>query len=315
MNTVAYVLIQLIVILLIAPLVNGIINKGKALTQKRKGAPLLQQYYDLYKLVRKGAVVSGTASWIFRAAPPIVFSTALAAALLVPVTTLVSPVWFPGDVILLFSLLALGRFFMVLAGLDTGSAFGGMGSSREAMISALIEPSILVAMFAVGLYANSTSVLRIMEAAKALGAPLLHPMFIMTFLALFIIIIAETCRIPVDDPATHLELTMVHEAMLLEYSGRDLALMEYGASVKQLVLITLLVNIFLPHDQWLGAGGAAAILLSLLVYLFKVILASALIAIAETSTVKFRFFSVPNIAALAFILSFLGFLQFFVLGR
>lgn len=315
MNTVEYILIQLIAVLLVAPLVNGVIKKVKALTQKRKGAPVLQLYYDLFKLIKKGAVVSDTASWVFRAAPPIVFTTALAAALLVPVTTFVSPIGFPGDVILLFSVLALGRFFMVLSSLDTGSTFGGMGGSREAMISALVEPSILVTMFAVGLFARSTSVLKIMQASVDAVVPMQHPMFIMAFLALFIIIIAETCRIPVDDPATHLELTMVHEAMILEYSGRDLALMEYGASIKQLVLITLLVNIFLPHDQWIGTVGAAAIALSLLIYFAKVVIVSVLIAVAEASTVKFRFFSVPNIAALAFILSFLGFLQFFVLGR
>ncbi len=316
MGTVLTILIQLFVILLAAPLVNGVIRKLKAFTQKRKGAPLLQTYYDLYKLFRKQAVVSDTASWIFRAAPWVVFATALGAAMLVPVTTLTQPMWFPGDAIMLFSALALGRFFMVAAALDTGSTFGGMGGSREAMISSLIEPSILVAMFSVGLAAKSTSVSQIMLSAGAAGFPLLQPVYILAFLALFIVIIAETSRIPVDDPATHLELTMVHEAMLLEYSGRDLMLMEYGASVKQLALITLLVNIFLPHDQWFrGMGLAAAVPLSLLIYLGKVLFASALIGIAEVSTVKFRFFSVPNIAALAFILSFLGFLQYFVLGR
>ena len=312
MNTVLYVLIQLFVILLIAPFLNGVIKKVKALTQKRKGAPVLQQYYDLFKLMKKRSVVSDTASWIYKAAPVMVFATALAASMLVPATTLIAPVWFPGDFIMLFSLLALGRFFMVVAALDTGSTFGGMGASREAMISALIEPSILVTFFTLGLYAGSTSVSSIMEAAKASGAPLLNPMFILAFLALFIIIIAETSRIPVDDPATHLELTMVHEAMLLEYSGRDLALMEYGASIKQLLLVTLLVNIFLPHDQWITLTGAAGVVLSLLIYIVKVTLASAFIAAAEVFTVKLRFFSVPNIAALAFILSFIGFLQFFV---
>lgn len=315
MNTVAYILIQIIAILLIAPFLNGVINKVKAMTQKRKGAPLLQQYFDLYKLVKKSSVVSDTASWIFHATPLIVFSTSLAAALIVPVTTLVSPVWFPGDVIMLFSILALGRFFMMISAMDTGSTFGGMGSSREAMISALIEPSILVVFLTLGLYAKSTSVLQIMETAKSIGTPLFHPMFIMAFLALIMIIIAETSRTPVDDPATHLELTMVHEAMVLEYSGRNLALMEYGAAIKQLVLITLLVNIFLPHDQWIYITSAAGIALSLLIYFVKVTLASMLIAVVEASTVKLRFFSVPNIATLAFILSFLGFLQYFVLGR
>lgn len=315
MNTFIFIVIQIIAVLLIAPLVNGVIKKVKALTQKRKGAPVLQQYYDLFKLFKKRSVVSDTASWIFRATPFIVFATALAAALFVPTTTFVSGIWFPGDVIMLFSVLALGRFFMVISSLDTGSTFGGMGGSREAMISALIEPSILVTFLTLGLYANSTSVSAIMESASGAGVPMLIPMFILAFLAMLIIIISETSRIPVDDPATHLELTMVHEAMILEYSGRSLALMEYGASVKQLVLITLLVNIFVPSDQWLSIAGAAAIALSLLIYLVKVVIASVIIGILESFTVKLRFFSVPNIAAMAFILSFIGFLQFFVFGR
>lgn len=315
MNTVVYILIQLIAVLLVAPLVGGIIRKVKALTQKRKGAPLLQMYFDLFKLLKKQAVVSDTSSWIFRAAPWVVFTTALAAALLAPATTLLRPAYFPGDVVMLFSVLALGRFFLVLSALDTGSTFGGMGASREAMISSLIEPSILVTMFSVGLYAKSTSVYQMMAAAGAGVYPLLQPMLIMAFLALVLIMIAETSRIPVDDPATHLELTMVHEAMILEYSGRDLALMEYGAAIKQLLLITLLVNIFLPSDQWLAAAGVADVAFSLMLWLAKVAFASVLIAVIEVSTVKFRFFSVPNIAALAFILSFIGFLQFFVFGR
>ena len=315
MNTLLYTVIQIAVILLIAPLLNGVIKKVKALTQKRKGAPLLQQYFDLYKLLKKRSVVSETASWIFRITPYVVFATALSAALFVPVTTVMSAASFPGDVVMLFSVLALGRFFMVISALDTGSTFGGMGSSREAMISALIEPSILVTFLTLGLYANSTSVFAIMKAAGAAGVPLLNPMFILSFLAMLIIIICETSRIPVDDPSTHLELTMVHEAMLLEYSGRGLALMEYGASVKQLVLITLLVNVFVPVDQLLSLTGAAAVVVSLLIYLVKVMLASVLTGIIESFTVKMRFFSVPNLAALAFILSFVGFLQFFVFGR
>lgn len=319
MKSVVYIILQLTVVIMIAPLVNGVIKKVKALTQKRKGAPVLQLYLDLYKLLKKKAVVSETASWVFRTAPYVVFSTAAAAALLVPATTLVTPAGFPGDIILLIYVLALGRFFLTIAGLDTASTFGGMGSSREAMISSLIEPSILVSVFITGLIAGSTSVYSMMEAAKGIGIPLARPVFIMVFLALLVIIIAETSRIPVDDPATHLELTMVHEAMILEHSGRHLALMELGAAVKQLVFITLLVNIFIPHDQLFGIGDAAAgvavVVVSLLIYVIKVVLVSVIIAIAEVSTVKFRFFSVPNLAALAFILSFLGFLQHFVFGR
>ncbi len=315
MNTLTYAVLQIAVILLFAPLLNGVIKKVKALTQKRKGAPLLQQYFDLFKLFKKRSVVSETTSWISRVTPFIVFGTALSASLFVPVTTVTAAPSFPADVIMLFSVLALGRFFMVISALDAGSTFGGMGGSREAMLSALIEPSILVTFLTLGLYANSTSVFDIMHAASAAGTPLLNPMFILSFLAMLIIIIAETSRIPVDDPSTHLELTMVHEAMLLEYSGRGLALMEYGASVKQLVFFTLLINIFVPTDQLLGATGTAAVALSLLIYLVKVTLASVLTGIIESFTVKMRFFSVPNLAALAFILSFVGFLQFFVFGR
>jgi formate hydrogenlyase subunit 4 len=204
---------------------------------------------------------------------------------------------------------------MMLAGLNAASTFGGMGSSREAMISSLIEPSILVSLITVGLTANSTSSYQIMKFMTNIDFPLIRPVYLMAFIALLIIIIAETSRIPVDDPSTHLELTIVHEAMLLEYSGRSLALMELGASIKQLTFITLLVNIFIPHDQFILMSGISALIISILIYLIKVIVISILIAIAEVSTVKLRLFSIPNLAALAFILSFIGFMQHFVLGR
>ena len=315
MIAIANNLIQLLVILLLAPMVDGVIRKCKALSQKRQGAPVLQMYYDLFKLIQKESVVSETASWIYKATPYIVFSTAAAGALLVPITTLVPSAQLSGDIILLFYLLALGRFFMCLSALDTGSTFGGMGSSREAMISSLIEPSILVSVFTIGLIAGSTSIYQMMRAMTEVGNPLFHPVFILTFLAMLIIILAETSRIPVDDPATHLELTMVHEAMLLEYSGRHLALMEYGAAIKQLILMTLVANLFLPMDQLISFPGAGAFILSIALYSLRVIFLSVIIAITEISTVKFRFFSIPNLAALSFILSFLGFLQYFVLGR
>jgi formate hydrogenlyase subunit 4 len=314
MRNLVYVLIQLITILLIAPLVQGIIGKIKALTQKRKGAPAFQMYFDLIRFFKKSAVVSETSSWIYKATPYIFFGSAAASALLVPVTTTVVPGGIPGDAIMLVSILALGRFFMMAAALDTGSTFGGMGSSREAMISSLIEPTILVSLITMGLACKSTSLPQMMETMASGRFPLINPVYILVFLALLIIIIAETARIPVDDPSTHLELTMVHEAMLLEYSGRHLALMEYGAAVKQLVFITLLANVLIPTDQlimFIGAGGVA---LSLAVYFVKVIVVSAVIGLIEVNTVKFRLFSIPNLAALAFILAFLGFLQFFILG-
>jgi formate hydrogenlyase subunit 4 len=221
-----------------------------------------------------------------------------------------------GDVIFAIYLLALGRFFMVLAGLDTASTFGGMGSSREMMISSLIEPSLLIAVFTIGLLAGSTSVYDMMQSSALAGLAIFQPVYLLTFSALFIILMAETARIPVDDPATHLELTMVHEAMLLEYSGRYLALMELSASIKQLLFITLLANLFIPLDGLISFGSPVMMLLiSLVCYLFKVIMIAIVMAIVEIKTVKLRLFTVPNLAALSFILALLGFFQYWIIGR
>jgi formate hydrogenlyase subunit 4 len=314
MDSFVYIVVQIIVILLVAPFVNGLIKKIKALSQKRKGSSVFQMYFDLYKLLKKTAVVSEVSSWVFKVTPYIVFATALTAALLVPVSTKALLPQIPGDFIMVVSILALGRFFLMIAALDTASTFGGMGSSREAMISSLIEPSILVSLFTVALIFQSTSLPQIMKTVQVVGIPLAHPVFIMVGLTLLIIILAETARIPVDDPSTHLELTMVHEAMILEYSGRHLALLEYGAAVKQLVFLTLFVNILIPQDQLIGFLGVGALGLSLLIYFIKVILLTLVIGIIEINTVKFKLFSIPNLAALAFILAFLGILQFFILG-
>ncbi len=306
--------IQAIIFILLAPLVSGIIKKMKSISQKRKGPSIFQIYYDLIKLLPKEPVVSETASWIFKLAPYVVFGSTIVAASFIPISGFISP--YPlGDAILLFYLLALGRVFLCLSGLDTGSTFGGMGSSREAAISSLIEPSILVVLITIGLVAGSTSLSPMMEKMNEYQIPLLHPEFLLCFLAMMIITLAETSRIPFDDPATHLELTMVHEAMLLEYSGRYLALMESGAAIKQLILVTLMINLFFPTDFLISFDGPLAILLALILYGIKVILIAILIGISEISTVKLRFFSIPNLAALSLILSLIGFLQHFVLGR
>ena len=316
MKYLSYILIQLLVMLLVAPLVNGIIKKFKALSQKRQGPPLFQLYYDLAKLLRKDMVIAEPASWIFRATPYITFTSILLAALFVPFSTRLQTPGMFGDAILLVYLLALGRFFMALAGMDAGSTFGGMGSSREMMISSLIEPSLLVALVTLGLITKTTSIPRMMSTSATTGVTLLQPVYFLTFTAFMVILIAETARIPVDDPATHLELTMVHEAMLLEYSGRNLALMEWGAALKQLILITLMVNLFLPLDGLITMQNIIpALLVSFIIYLLKVILLALAVALIEINTVKLRLFSVPNLAALSFILAFLGFFQYFVLGR
>lgn len=316
MNMILYVFVQLILVIIIAPLATGIIKKVKAFSQKRQGPPLTQMYYDLYKLMKKDTVVSETASWVYWTAPYITLITALLASMFFPLTTSLFNISFQGDIILAVYLLALGRFFMVLAGLDTGSTFGGMGSSREMMIASLIEPALMVALFTLGLIAGSTSVYSIMS-VNQLGSPLiLNPYSLLIFSAVFIILIAETARIPVDDPSTHLELTMVHEAMLLEYSGKHLALMEMASVVKQLIFITILANFFFPLESYFALSSPIlAFIIGLALYVIKVVIITILIAAAEICTVKLRFFSVPNLATISFVLAFLGFMQLFVIGR
>lgn len=307
-----YFIIQIILMILLAPLLNGIIKKIKALSQKRVGAPIFQLYKDIFKLLKKSSVVSTNSSFIYRVTPYIVLSSTLAAGLLVPITTKITPSIILGDIIVFISLLALSRFFMVLSGLDTASTFGGMGSSREIMISCLIEPSIMVSLFSIALLNKTTSISEIMLNMQKQN--LFSPIYFMIALSFMIIIIAETCRIPVDDPATHLELTMVHEAMILEYSGRHLAFMELAASVKGFVLSTLFVNIFFPHEFLVSTlSYPINILISISIYVLKIILITIVIGLVEIYTVKFKLFSIPNIAAISFILAFLGFLQYFII--
>ena len=307
----ASLLLQVVVVLLAAPLLSGIIKKIKAAVQHRKGAPVLQLYYDLFKLFRKDVVISETASWIFTAAPYIYFVSVLVAFIFVPVIPQLFSYGFFGDAILVVYLLALGRFFLTLAALDTGSTFGGMGSSREMMISSLMEPSLIIVIFtlASGPKVQSTGFQAIYRGSAELGAGVVSPVYLLLLAAVVIVLLAETARIPVDDPATHLELTMVHEAMILEYSGRYLALMEYGSALKQLLFITLIVNIFMPF----GLGGGIAV--SLLFYVVKIAAVTVIVGLIEINTVKFRLFSVPNLAALSLMLSLLGFMSGFIFGR
>ena len=252
------ILLQTILLMLLAPLLSGCIRNWKAKLQNRRGARIWQPYSDLIKFFRKDMVISEHASWIFSYAPYVVFITALVAGLLVPMITVQAPMSLFGDVLALVGLLALGRFFLALGGLDPGSAFGGMGSSREMTIAAIAEPAMMLAIFTVAISAGSTDISHIVQVAQSPAWKVLNPTHVMAFAALFIVLLAETGRIPVDNPSTHLELTMIHEAMLLEYSGRYLALMEWGASIKQLVLMTLLVNIFFPDRNGHGHNARRA---------------------------------------------------------
>jgi formate hydrogenlyase subunit 4 len=304
-------LIQAVLLLLLAPLLTGCIRNWKAKLQNRRGARLWQPYSDLIKFFRKDMVISEHASWVFSFAPYVVFITALVAGLLVPMVTVQAPLSLFGDVLALVGLLALGRFFLALGGLDPGSAFGGMGSSREMTIAAVAEPALMLAIFTVAITAGSTDISHIVQVAQSPTWKVLNPTHVMAFAALFIVLLAETGRIPVDNPATHLELTMIHEAMLLEYSGRYLALMEWGASIKQLVLMTLLVNIFFPIGMATDTTPAA-LGIGALVYIGKLILIAAAVVVVETTNAKLRLFRVPDLLGAAFVLGTLALLSTFL---
>jgi len=305
------ILLQTILLLLLAPLLSGCIRNWKAKLQNRRGARIWQPYSDLIKFFRKDMVISEHASWVFSFAPYVVFITALVAGLLVPMVTVQAPMSLFGDVLALVGLLALGRFFLALGGLDPGSAFGGMGSSREMTIAAIAEPAMMLAIFTVAITAGSTDISHIVQVAQSPTWKVLNPTHVMAFAALFIVLLAETGRIPVDNPATHLELTMIHEAMLLEYSGRYLALMEWGASIKQLVLMTLLVNIFFPIGMATDTT-AAALGIGALVYAGKLILIAAAVVVVETTNAKLRLFRVPDLLGAAFVLGTLALLSTFL---
>jgi len=311
----AFVLIvmQTVVLLAAAPLIVGLIRKVKAHLQCRRGASVFQPYADLAKLFQKQPVVSTTTSWIFTATPYILFASTLAAGLLVPVFISRTPLNFAGNIITLVYLLALGTFFLMLAGLDAGSAFGGMGSSREAMVASLTEPAMMLSIFAIALTAGSTNLSTIVHKTALLEGIVTDPSpHLMAFAALVIVAIAETGRVPVDNPATHLELTMIHEAMILEYSGRYLALVEWAAGLKLLVLLTLIANVSAP---WGIATSMepAALGIGLAAYLVKVSGLAVLIGILESMFAKLRLFRVTDLLGTAFILALLGLVFFYVL--
>jgi len=304
--------LQTALLLVLAPLVSGIIKNWKAKLQNRQGPRVWQPYLDLRKFLRKDMVISEHTSWVFSFAPHVVFFTAVLAGLLVPMVTVQAPLSLFGGVLALVGLLALGRFFLALGGLDTGSAFGGMGSSREMTIAAIAEPALMLAIFTVAIAAGSTDLSRIVAATLGPDWRLLNPMHVLAFAALFIVLLAETGRIPVDNPATHLELTMIHEAMLLEYSGRNLAFMEWGASIKQLVLMTLLVNVFLPFGLAPAVASPAALGLGLLAYLAKLLVLAGIVVVVETTNAKLRLFRVPDLLSAAFVLAGLALFSTFL---
>ncbi len=290
---------QAVLLLALSPLLQGFIKKGKALLQNRQGPPLLQPYRDLAKLLRKESLVPEPATWVFRAAPYVSFGAVLVAGLLTPLTERVPLAGF-GDLIAVALFYALARFFTALAALDSGSAFGGMGASREMAVSALVEPALLMSLFTVALATGSTD-LGAMSRGMAEG-DLFSAAHFLALAGFLIVLVAETGRIPVDNPDTHLELTMIHEGMVLEFTGRHLALVQWGHLVKQMALFAIVANVFLPWGSGPGAGTAAA----WLALGGKMALLAAGMAAVETAFAKLRLFRVPDLLGASFLFSLLA---------
>jgi formate hydrogenlyase subunit 4 len=303
-RTAVLTLLQVAGMLAVAPLLRTLIRKMKARMQNRQGPPLLQGYYDLAKLLRKEPVRSRTATWIYAVGPRLYFAAAVAATTLVPVLFAAAPLEAAGGILLFVGVLALGRFALATAALDTASPFGGMGASREMTIAALAEPALMLGLFTSALVAGSLNLGELVRSVLAQG-PSFHPGDILAFAGLFIIVIAETGRIPVDNPATHLELTMIHEAMVLEYAGPDLALVEWASALKELLYLTLLANLFLPVGLATSAAPLA-LAMSLLAWAGKVGLLAVAVTLVESTNAKLRLFRVPELVSVSLGLAFLA---------
>jgi len=295
----------------LAPALVGWVRTAKARLQNRRGASIVQPYRDLYKLFAKESRMAHTASYLFRVAPYVVFVSTWLAASAIPLFVTDLPTAAIADIIVIAGLLALARFFLALAGMDVGTAFGGMGSSREMFVSALAEPAMLIAVFTLAMSAHSTNLVSMVN-FQLLHEGGLRPSYIFALAGMILVAIAETGRIPVDNPATHLELTMIHEAMILEYSGRHLALMEWAAQVKLLLYGALLVNIFWPWGitQNITAIG---LVFGIVTVVFKLAVLGLTLATGETVLAKMRLFRVPAFLNLALLLALLGMLSHVIL--
>jgi len=301
---------QMVLVLLLAPLLLGYTRKVKARLLRRRGPAVLQPYRDLLRLIRKEAVLAENASWLFRSGPYMIFSATWVAAALVP--TFATGLYFSqtADLIAITALLGSTRFFLALVGMDVGTSFGGIGSSREMMFASLAEPAMIMIAFTLALLAGSTQLSVIAQFMVTNGS--LRVSLGLALTALIIVAIAENARIPVDNPATHLELTMVHEAMILEYSGRHLAVLEFAAALKLLLYVSLIGCIFVPWGMAPAGSGPAAYAVALASYLGKLAVGGFLLALFETSIAKMRVFRVPDFLGIALMLGLLGMLLLFV---
>jgi formate hydrogenlyase subunit 4 len=296
--------IQLIFVPLFSPLAIGVIKKVKAKLQNRDGASILQPYRDIWKLMHKDEVISSDASWIFRFAPFAIFAVTVIVGASIPLFASFLKNTLTGDVLVIVYALAIGTFFLALAGMDAGSAFGGFGSSREMTVSALAEGGLILSLFAASLMAGTTNVFAIAGSGALFGAHAFLPA-VLAFGGFFIVLLAETGRFPFDNPATHLELTMIHEAMILEHSGKKLALMEWAAANKLFIFAALGANLFFPYGIAQSAD-VGAVLFGVIAVLVKVFTLCVGIGCIESVMAKFRFFRLPDLLITSFILSVLA---------
>jgi formate hydrogenlyase subunit 4 len=304
---------QMLLALLVAPLFTGFVRKVKARLLRRRGPPVIQPYLDLARLMRKEVVLADNASWLFRVTPYLVFAVIWVAASLVPTFRTDLVFSWSADLIAIIALLGSARFFLALAGLDVGTSFGGIGSSREVMIASLAEPAMIMMVFTVALIAGSTqlSTVAAFMVSPAVG---LRVSLAMAFVALVMVAIAENGRIPIDNPATHLELTMVHEAMVLEYSGRHLALIELAGSLKLVLYVSLIACLFVPWGIESAGAKPPTLALGAATHIGKLAVGGFLLALFETSIAKMRVFRVPEFLGIALMFGLLATLLRFVSG-
>ena len=301
-------LLHLIILFVFPPLLLGTISKTKAFFAGRTGPPLLQPYYDLYKLMHKASVYSVTTNWIFRAAPMVSLAAILAAGILMPIASFKPPIQFQGDLILFVYLLALARFVIILAALDTGSSFEGMGASREATFGCLSEVTVFLNLTILALLSRSLSLSEIFLGGLSSSWLEIGPVLILVVVSFFLILLVENSRIPVDDPETHLELTMIHEVMVLDHSGVDLAYIFYGQAVKLFLFGTMLVSIIITFRT-------RDFLIDTALFILEIIGFAVLIGIVESVMARLRLNKVAFLLFSAFIFYVFGFIVILVRGH
>ncbi|HEU4618023.1 MAG TPA: NADH-quinone oxidoreductase subunit H [Gammaproteobacteria bacterium] len=300
---------QMALVLIAAPLVVGLVRKVKARLLRRRGPSPIQPYRDLVRLARKEVVLAENASWLFRAAPYLIFAATWVAAALVPTFARGLMFSWTADLIAITALLGSARFFLALAGLDVGTGFGGIGSSREVLIASLAEPAMLLMVFSLALVAGSTQLSTVAEVMSSSAG--LRVSLGLALIALVMVALAENSRIPIDNPATHLELTMVHEAMVLEYSGRHLAMVELASALKLTLYLSLIACLFAPWGLARAGAPAGAYLLGTALFAGKIAIGAVLLAVFETAIAKMRVFRVPEFLGAALMLGLLGTLLLF----